>query len=349
MSKQHKLVKLFDAKLLAHVCSLSVNGFKEFATMHGEGDERYFFKDNGAKILGIAHLDSVCEHGWATMVTTPIDTIIHSPVLDDRLGAYVIMGLLPAMGIKVDWLLTIGEESGKSTAQFFEPPKDKEYNWMFSFDREGTDMVMYDYETPQLRKLMESYKFNVRHGSTSDIRKLEDLGCAGFNFGTGYYNYHSMYAWASQRDLLHNVWRFARFYHDHKCNKFAYTRPEWKNYLDQKADAVMPYGGSFFEGGSCYGQEGNVYRHNGHSHYRGRSYGAPVQIWDKTRERFVDDPRYTPMVPASADPRAVVIARASNMLDVVCLMCRQPSWYDTADPDENYCHNCGSLLVQWGE
>ena len=47
--------------------------------------------------------------------------MVHSGALDDRLGAYIILDLLPKLGINVDVLLTVGEEQGRSTANFFAP------------------------------------------------------------------------------------------------------------------------------------------------------------------------------------------------------------------------------------
>ncbi len=55
------------------------------------------------------------------------------------------------MGINVDVLLTTGEEMGQSSAAYFDPGE-KKYNWMFQFDRGGTDVVTYDYGDKSLYK-----------------------------------------------------------------------------------------------------------------------------------------------------------------------------------------------------
>lgn len=179
-------------------------------------DDFYFYQDNGSDILAVAHLDSVAELQRFFRVEDHPEhgDIIRSPSLDDRLGAYVITELLPKLGVKADILLTTGEESGQSTAQFFKT--EKNYNWMFQFDRMGTDVVMYQYDTPQRRELLRSVNALPMRGAFSDISDLGHLGCAGFNWGVGYHDYHSTRAWASIDQLVLQVGRFARFYQRYK-------------------------------------------------------------------------------------------------------------------------------------
>lgn len=187
----------------------------------------YVHQDNGADVLGVAHLDSVQGQRWCRFYHSQrLGPIVASPTLDDRLGAYVIGHLLPAAGIKVDWLFTVGEESCDSTAKDFEC--DKEYNWTFSFDRRGTDVVMYDYETPENRERIEELGAQVGIGSYSDICELEHLGVAGFNFGVGYHDYHDTNAYAPLAETFLNVGRFMSFYQRHATERIEhYGRPQW--------------------------------------------------------------------------------------------------------------------------
>tara|TARA_Y100000310_G_scaffold34140_1_gene32280 strand:- start:164 stop:1300 length:1137 start_codon:yes stop_codon:yes gene_type:complete len=177
------------------------------------------FKDNGAKVLAVGHLD------WV-MNSEPKQTgrwYVGCPQLDDRLGVAVILDLLPSLGIHADILLTDSEELGCSTAEHFVAPK--EYNWIFEFDRAGMDTVMYKYHTAELASLLESYHFLVGRGSFTDICELDHLGVAGFNFGTGYHGQHTMACWADIRETLIMAHKFRRFYTDCKDKRFTYVKP----------------------------------------------------------------------------------------------------------------------------
>lgn len=161
-----------------------------------------YFRDNGAKVLAVAHLDYVL---WSK--PTQKGNTIYCPQLDDRLGAWVIMHLLPSMGVEVDILLTDLEEKGLSTGEWFEPPK--HYNWMFQFDRRGTDVVTYQYGR---EKLLRKNGFKVGFGAFSDISSMEHLGCAGFNFGVGYYEQHTKGCHAKLSDTARMAAAFVRFF-----------------------------------------------------------------------------------------------------------------------------------------
>lgn len=174
-----------------------------------------WFKDNGASVLAVAHLDSRLSFLHFDVARLKPDTLIYCPTLDDRLGAYVILDWLSSAGIKVDILLTENEEKGMSTAGDFQFPKGKKYNWMFSFDRTGTDVVTYNYRSVLTTAMLEKHGWKVGNGSYSCIADLEDLGCKGFNFGTAYYEYHSEYAWASRNELMQSLRRFYSFYSEY--------------------------------------------------------------------------------------------------------------------------------------
>src|SRR5688572_4953131 len=155
----------------------------------------YIYQNNNSRILGVAHLDTVLSMNHFYRLKVNQDQIVLNAQLDDRLGAYTLLHLLPSMGLKYDLLLTEGEEMGLSTAAHFKT--DKQYNWMFSFDRKGTDVVMYQYESKPLTAALESSKFKIGIGSFSDIAFLDHLGCKGFNVGTGYHGEHSTMCYAN--------------------------------------------------------------------------------------------------------------------------------------------------------
>lgn len=229
----------FDPDTLARLCTTwdfdDYGDRVELAPSHAGRERFYYYADNGADVLAVAHLDSVQEDGACTVANTAAGLLACSGTLDDRLGAYVILELLPRLGIECDVLLTTDEEIGQSTAAAFEC--DKRYNWLFQFDRGGTDVVMYDYETPALCKLVEAAGARVGLGSFSDICMLEHLECAGFNWGVGYRDYHGPRAHAWLEDTFRMVARFAKFHRANGATALAhdpyYLRPAAATGRDQ--------------------------------------------------------------------------------------------------------------------
>ena len=197
---------MIDVSRLKHLCELPVEDFASIGEVVGTPGGNYIFSDHGERVLGVAHLDTVLP---ATHFAHDGDRVI-CPTLDDRLGVYLLLDVLPLLGVKFDLLLTDGEERGCSTARWFVPPRG--YNWMFSFDRAGTDVVLYQYDTPANRRLLQRAGFQVGVGSYSDIADLDFLGCAGFNFGTGYHRQHKPDCYANLGETREMVSRFVRFW-----------------------------------------------------------------------------------------------------------------------------------------
>ena len=180
----------------------------------------YYFKDNGAKILAVAHLDTCVDHDErkTVLAETAGGDVVYSGALDDRLGAYVILDLLPKMGVDVDWLFTVGEEDGMSTAAFFDPADhhDRDYNWIIQFDRGGTDVVLYQYETPDLVDKVERTGRLVEQGAFSDISFMEHVGRKAMNWGVGYRDYHSTRGHVWLDDLFLMVDAFVAFHAEYE-------------------------------------------------------------------------------------------------------------------------------------
>lgn len=212
----------FDADALKRVCEMREDDFVEAYEMtwvsvtQREPDDFYLYRDNGSSVLAVAHLDTVGPHceRTANFVETEAGLVVYSRALDDRLGAYIILELLPALDVKYDWLLTVGEESGRSTAAFFEPPEGKEYDWMIEFDRGGTDVVMYQYDDAETRALVKATGARVEEGIFSDICYLEHLGIKGFNWGVGYRDYHGPRAHAFLEDTFKMVDHYIDFHEE---------------------------------------------------------------------------------------------------------------------------------------
>lgn len=216
-----KIEQAFSRKALRRVCEADELSFGDAYDMdmyhvvdQPAPDNFYFYKDNGSNILAVAHLDTVGhaeDRRCRFVVTEGGGTVVFSRALDDRLGAYIILELLPLLGLNYDILLTVGEESGRSTAAYFEPPKGKLYDYMIEFDRGGTDVVMYQYDDAEVRQLVKDCGARVGDGSFSDISYLGHLEVKGFNWGVGYQDYHGPRAHAFLDDTFAMLSRYLTF------------------------------------------------------------------------------------------------------------------------------------------
>lgn len=183
---------------------------------HGKyfGEKYIYIRTSpNSKVLAVGHCD------YVKFTSNPKINRLRDRVfagqLDDRLGVWLLLHILPELlpkDLPYDILLTDNEESSASTAAFFFPPEGLQYNWMFEWDRRGSDVVMYDYETPELKALLATYDFEVGVGSFTDIGFLAHLGCAGFNFGTGYHGEHTDGSYADLYTTHQNLSKFKAFY-----------------------------------------------------------------------------------------------------------------------------------------
>lgn len=218
--------------LLNEVCRAKPRVLGQSMQPIRKGGRVCWFKDNKASILAVAHLDTVNARGltWGTRVKLDKE-LFFSPYLDDRLGAYTILHVLPALGIKTDILFTMDEEIGNSTADLFKI--DFKYNWIVSFDRRGEDVVCYDYKDDDLESKLKSAGFTTGFGSYSDICKLQQLGCKAFNVGVGYENEHSIRSYFDVDVYERQIAKFERFYSKHSLVRLPHTevvKPKWGNY-----------------------------------------------------------------------------------------------------------------------
>ena len=213
----------FDPSALVRLCeaesvSETFLAYADRQPLDGE-DRFYYYADNASPILAVAHLDTVQTDRSCKVTETSAGLLATSGALDDRLGAYVIMELLPALGMTFDVLLTTDEERGRSTASEFDGPEGTSetahlapYRWMFQFDRGGKDVVTYQYGTDELDDAIRQAGAQVGDGIYSDIVDLEHLGCAGVNWGVGYQDYHSRRSHAWLEDTFLSVARFVQFF-----------------------------------------------------------------------------------------------------------------------------------------
>ena len=229
---------------LASLCDMpqdEVLRLPGFALWKTESGRQYAFRDNGGSVLAVAHTDVVkrwsrVAYEWGYKdgkqgVTGVVPEVEEKPVitqqnrrsvesmaLDDRLGVYLITEVLPALGIVVDVLLTDEEESGSSTADLFVLPEGKQYNWVFSFDRGGIDVVMYQYEDfdSDWAEFFRPFGIKLGRGSFSCITELERLGVKAFNFGCGYHAQHTAACYANLKEVRGCMERFAKFFAKYK-------------------------------------------------------------------------------------------------------------------------------------
>ena len=217
---------MFDIAKLQNRCMMSEEEFESLGELQESSYSRLIYIDRGASILGVAHLDSFTgkDHFHVSRRENGTPVIIWSPKLDNRLGVYIILDLLPKLGVKADVLLTTDEEITDSSAAWF--GTEKKYNWMFSLDREGVNAAMYQYETPELVAELGRHDIPVTTGSYSDIIELWHLGCMGINFGNGIQHGHTDHAAAILPITESTVRRFVQFYHAHKEITYPYEPTE---------------------------------------------------------------------------------------------------------------------------
>lgn len=210
--------------------------------------KKYAYIDNKSDVLAVAHCDTLFDSNTNKTLYAESREYILSPMLDDRAGVFTILNFLPQFypNIKYDILLTRDEEKGASTAQFFKSLK--QYNWIFEFDRRGTDTVLYDYEFSYEWLKAVSENFKIGFGSYSDISSLTHLKCCALNIGTAYYNQHHINSYLNKNEYLKQIKRFSDFYfkNRNKCFKFDDELVNDNFYYDEIED-FNHYNGSFYD------------------------------------------------------------------------------------------------------
>jgi hypothetical protein len=225
-------------------------------------DRDFLYIDNGASVLAVAHVDTVFSP--ATPVFKREGDYVISGALDDRLGVYIILDYLPKLGLgqQYDILLTTDEEMCQSTAQLFKAPDGKVYNWIFEFDRSGSEPVMYQYQDKESEDLLAEHGMLVDQGSYSDIADLEDLGCKAFNFGVGYYAAHQSLCHAVLPLVGALVERFRQFFAAMRDTHLPHVKTKRNRYKSSKYDWYAGRYGSDYQAygwGACDYSEDDYY------------------------------------------------------------------------------------------
>lgn len=177
----------------------------------GEQPETAVLINRGGNILVVAHVDCV-QPPSATARLLDLDGTprLYSPVLDNRLGVYLALDVLPAYDVVADVLLTTNEERGASTAALVTTRK--QYSWIVSFDRGSEDVVCYHYAHEALHQRLISSGFRIGQGSYSCIVETGHLEAQAFNVGCGVFEPHSPHAYVDLSMLARQLERFAGFY-----------------------------------------------------------------------------------------------------------------------------------------
>ncbi len=194
-------------EVLAQLHRQRPDGHEAICRVFGTASRTACLIPRGSPVLMVAHVDTVLEPHCAAEIRG--NRLYHTG-LDNRLGVYLGLEVLPAMGLNVDLLLTTDEEAGCSTAALLRTRK--QYNWMFSFDRTGADVVCYQYDCAPLTLILNGCGFRVGAGTYSCIAELRHLRCCGMNFGCGMFDYHGAGAYCDLGMLNRQLKRFAAFY-----------------------------------------------------------------------------------------------------------------------------------------
>ncbi len=249
-----------DNKRLKDICKRPEDWFwRKYKdnVIESDSGRKCIYIDNGSNVLAVAHIDTVIDvrKQFNFNTYTRNETrVIKCPSLDDRLGVYIILDMLPSL-LGKDWadiLLTTDEEASKSTADVFMDARkeEKEYNWIVEFDRKGghltkgEDAVLYNYiigGTDFKSALHEAGFAKLARGTFTDISDMEDMGVKAFNVAVGYHNNHSTKAFMHPIQTEYSVTNFIKFYNENKDTRFEHTKQTYRSFRASPHRTLAPY------------------------------------------------------------------------------------------------------------
>lgn len=249
-------MRMFDLHRIAEVCREDVEYFKQYGEWHKCPISGYIYQNNNANVLAVAHMDTVFDKDNHYFYAE--GKYVNSGKLDNRIGVYILLDILPQIGT-FDLLLTDLEESIQSTAAHFKPEND--YNWIVEFDRLGHDVVMYSYEDDEMFNLMACYDFPVGRGTFSDIAELEYLGVKGFNFGNGTKGQHTTKCSVDLEVLEEQMVKFDIFYKEMNEVKLPHEIKRGRGYLpiSHKYGYIDELTSRYYENEKRYLKDGTGY------------------------------------------------------------------------------------------
>ena len=196
----------------------------------GMGERKHVYVDNGSPILLVAHVDTVKAPRLNKGSMT-------GRGFDDRLGVCLAHKLVKEYPAIFDLLLTDFEESGGSTAEYFNPSH--KYNLVVELDREGADYVDYGLASDELHDLLAGYEFERGLGSYTDICSMPQVTCCKINVGIGTYDSHGKKSGYDKAIADLQIARLLGFVHDHHDTRFTGNSDE-----DWGYGPITPYGDS---------------------------------------------------------------------------------------------------------
>lgn len=238
----------------------------------GFDETRYVYVDNEAPVLLVAHIDTVQKprlEKWNT-----------GAGFDDRLGCFLGYQLVNKYPQWFDLLLTDYEETGNSTAEFFEPSH--EYNFVVELDREGMNYVAYGLACDEMKLALEMCGLDLEYGTYSDILELDHLKCSKINLGIGCYNSHGLHSGFQESvtdSQIEKLLNFVELFHEHH---FAYNNEfDWM-YEDDDDEEDYIYDGKYINYGQKAKNSTPVYLNCGYC-------SDPYPYWDM---EVLDDEYY---------------------------------------------------------
>lgn len=166
---------------------------KEYKPVVGDG---FVYAKGDIPIMLVAHMDTVHREQPKDIFYDSEQDVLWSPQGiggDDRCGVYALMKILDTHKPYV--CFTEDEEMGCIGAGKFVKTiiPDDDVKFIIEIDRRGSnDCVFYDCGNEEFQKYIESFGFETKIGSYSDIVDISDeWEIASVNLSAGYYNEHT--------------------------------------------------------------------------------------------------------------------------------------------------------------
>lgn len=371
----HMHIDEYRKRLAEIVSSLKFapNSFEVYES----GGQWYIFLDYGASILGVAHLDTVVpntpQNCFMNIVTQDAYTdreeeLVFTPFLDDRLGVYVLLYYLQQCfedRFPFDILLTIDEETGRSSASHFKLANhnlpEGRYKWGFQFDATGGGVAKtYAYHDTNWHKLLEDEGWKTEYGSFTDICSLQHLGVKMVNISCGYYKYHAVDSFFKVSELDTALVRFIRFYDKHKDTHFPHTEVSRSGYVGTGYN-YYKYSGREWDDDAWYGTQGastskgKSWQRKGsaetHTQYRD---GRPLTMsWMREETEQETWISYEEEKTSKLGEKVTVLSAThfnSGATASKCAMCKTWHWQEELNFDNGFalCAACSDMMVSAG-
>lgn len=261
------ILRLTQHKLFTYLLKL----FKELR----EKQHVFFVKKSYILIVGeaptmlVAHLDTVHKQPVQTICRSDDGNILMSPQGiggDDRCGVYALLKVYREARAKPWLLFTCDEEIGGFGAEHFckdfrdnlLPEELKNLKIIVEIDRKGkTDAVYYDCDCPEMENYIATKGYKTEFGTFSDISIIApELGIAGVNLSSGYYNAHTPHEYIVLSELNNTIAKVLEIVEESTSNDFpVYQYKEFRR-------NIRRFYGATWEGDWDNGMFTNPYRSN---------------------------------------------------------------------------------------